>query len=131
MISDHLDISTDDVSKKFISTSILLKNLISFQCQRKCIIVHHMYNICRKAEYQYRINAGCEYMKSHNPKKAWKWLKTTAKVDKFKNMSNFPVEDKNGKLVTSTKEQLEVRHDHYKKLASSHSDINSSLIECF
>ena len=47
-------------------------------------------------------------MKSHNPKKAWKWLKTTAKVDKCKNMSNSPVKDKNGKLATSTKEQLEV-----------------------
>jgi len=23
-------------------------------------------------------------MKSHNPKKAWKWLKTTAKVDNLK-----------------------------------------------
>ena len=68
-------------------------------------------------------------MKSHNPKKAWKWLKTTAKVDKCKNMSNSPVKDKNGKLATSTKEQLEVWHNHYKKLASSHSDINSALIE--
>ena len=34
------------------------------------------------------------------------------------------------KLSTSTKEQLEVWHNHYKKkLASSHSDINSALIE--
>jgi len=35
------------------------------------------------------------------------------------------------KLSTSTKEQLEVWHNHYKKkkLASSHSDINSGLIE--
>jgi len=41
----------------------------------------------------------------------WKWLKTTAKVDKFKNMSVSPVKDKNGKFATSTKEQLEVRHN--------------------
>ena len=41
-----------------------------------------------------------------------------------------PVKDKNSKLATSTKEQLEVWHNHYKKkLASSHSDINSALIE--
>ena len=53
-----------------------------------------MCNIYRKTGYQHWINTGCEYMKSHNPKKAWKWLKTTAKVDKFKNMSNSPVKDK-------------------------------------
>jgi len=47
-------------------------------------------------------------MKSDNPKKAWKWPKTTAKIDKFKNMSISPEKDKNGKLATSTKEQLEV-----------------------
>ena len=40
-----------------------------------------------------------------------------------------PVKDKNSKLATSTKEQLEVWHNHYKKLVSSHSDINSALIE--
>jgi len=98
---------------------------------RMCKIIHDMCNIYRKTEYQHWINTGCEYMKSHNPKKAWKWLKTTAKVDKFKNMSNSPVKDKNGKLATSTKEQLEVWHNHYKKLASSHSDINSALIEWY
>jgi len=43
-----------------------------------------MCNIYRKAEYQHWINTVCEYIKSHNLKKAWKWLKTTAKVDKFK-----------------------------------------------
>jgi len=47
-----------------------------------------MCNIYRKAEYQHWINTGYEYMKFQNPKKIWKWLKTTAKVDKFKNMSN-------------------------------------------
>jgi len=25
------------------------------------------------------LNTGCKYMNSHNPKKAWKWLKTTAR----------------------------------------------------
>ena len=50
-------------------------------------IIHHMCKIYRKAEYQHWINTVCEYIKSHNLKKAWKWLKTTAKVDKFKNMS--------------------------------------------
>ena len=89
-------------------------------------IFHDMCNIYRKTEYQHWINIGCEYIKSHNPKKAWKWLKTTAKVDKFKNMSIFPVKDKNGKLATSTKEQLEGWHNHYKNV---HSDINSALIE--
>ena len=29
-------------------------------------------------------------------------------------MSNSPVKDKNSKLATSTKEQLEVWHNHYK-----------------
>ena len=44
-------------------------------------------------------------------------------------MSVSLVKDKNGKLATFTKEQLEVWHNHYKKLAFSHSDINSALIE--
>jgi len=43
-----------------------------------CKIIHDMCNIYRKTEYQHWINTGCEYMKSHNQKKAWKWLKTTA-----------------------------------------------------
>ena len=46
---------------------------------RMCKIIHHMCNIYRKTEYQHWINTGCEYMKSHNPKKAWKRLKTTSK----------------------------------------------------
>ena len=79
-------------------------------------IINHVCNIYRKAEYQRWINTECEYMKSHNPKKARKWLKATTKVDKFKNMSISPVKDKNGKLATSTKEQLEVWHNHYKNL---------------
>ena len=45
---------------------------------RMCKIIHDMCNIYRKTEYQHWINTGCEYMKSHNQKKAWKWLKTTA-----------------------------------------------------
>ena len=47
-------------------------------------------------------------MKPHNLKKAWKWLKITAKVNKFKIMSNSLVKDKYSKLATFTKEQLEV-----------------------
>jgi len=74
----------------------------------ECVKLFDMCNIYMKTEYQHWINTGCEYMKSHNPKKAWKWPKATAKVDKFKNMLISPVKDKNGKLATSTKEQLEV-----------------------
>ena len=68
--------------------------------------------------HQHWIASGCEYVKSHNPRKAWKWIKTTAKVGKSFSASPHSIQNKDGLLVSSTKEVLDVWHDHYKTLAS-------------
>jgi len=40
---------------------------------------------------------------------------------------SHPVKNKRGNLVSSTKEKMEVFHDHYKKLASDPTGVSSSL----
>jgi len=86
--------------------------------QRLCLKIHKACNDFRKKEYQHWIASGCEYVKSHNPRKAWKWIKTTAKVGKSFSASPHSIQNKDGLLVSSTKEVLDVWHDHYKTLAS-------------
>ncbi len=92
-----------------------------------CGIIHSMCNQYRKEEYQHWINSGCEYMKSHNPRKAWKWLKRTAKVDKFSSATTQSIKDDNGNLVSSSEERRNVWYNHYKKLASDPSGVSLSL----
>ena len=94
---------------------------------RICLKIHKACNEHRKLEYQHWIASGCEYAKSHNPRKAWQWIKRTAKVGKPASNSSHPIKDKNGNLVISSKEKLKVWHDHFKKLASDPSGISLSL----
>ena len=95
--------------------------------KKKCKIIHMMCNHFRKEEYQHWINSGCEYMKSHNPKKAWKWLKKTAKTDKYQNMSSQAIRDTNGNLISSTEGKLDIWQNHYKNLSSDPSGVSLSL----
>ena len=89
--------------------------------------IHKACNEHRKKEYQHWIISGCDFVKSHNPKKAWQWIKRTAKVGKSNLVSSHPIKDKNENLVSSTKEQLKVWQYHYKKLASDPSGVSLSL----
>jgi len=41
-------------------------------------------------EYQHWIASSCEYIKSHNPRKAWQWIKKTAKIGK--SVSTNPIQ---------------------------------------
>ena len=86
--------------------------------QRLCLKIHKACNKFRKLEYQYWIASGCEYINSHNPRKAWKWIKITAKIGKILSAPSHSIHNKDGVLVSSTKEVLDVWHDHYKNLAS-------------
>ena len=94
--------------------------------QRLCLKIHKACNEFRKLEYQHWIASGCEYIKSHNPRKAWKWIKITAKVGKFLSAPSHSILNKDGVLVSSTKEVLDVWHDHYKNLASDPSGTSIS-----
>ena len=102
-----------------------LRNIEKYK--KLCDIIHKKCNDFRKQEYLHWIQVGCEYMKSHNPKKAWKWIKRTAKIGKICSSSLQPIKDKHGKLVTSTEDQLVVWHDHYEKLASDPSGDSLNL----
>jgi len=66
-------------------------------------------------------------MKTHNPKKAWNWIKKTSKVGKLNSFTVQPIQDKNGNLVSSTEEQLVIWHGHYKKHASDLSGLSLSF----
>jgi len=92
-----------------------------------CKVIHKKCNEYRKQEYLHWIKVGCEYVKSHNPKKAWKWIHRTAKTGKKFSVTSKPIKDKNGNLVSSTEEQLVVWHDHFEKLASDPSGVSLDL----
>ena len=92
-----------------------------------CSKIHKACNEHRKKEYQHWIASGCEYAKSHNPRKAWKWIKRTAKIGKTNSVVSHPIKNSKGELVSSTKEQLKVWHKHYKKLASDPTGTSTSL----
>ena len=92
-----------------------------------CKDIHHKCNEFRKQEYLHWIKTGCEYVKSHNPKKAWKWIKTTAKIGKSYSSTSHPIKDPNGDLISSTEDQLVVWHDHFEKLSSDPSGISLNL----
>jgi len=79
-----------------------LQNLDKYQ--ELCAVIHKKCNEYRKLEYLHWIKTGCEYMKSHNPKKAWKWIKRTAKIGKVTSYTAQPVKDENGKLVSTMEE---------------------------
>jgi len=66
-------------------------------------------------EYQHWIASSCEYVKSHNPRNAWQWIKKTAKIGKSVSISSHPFKGKNDNLVFATKEKLKVWHNHFKK----------------
>jgi len=92
-----------------------------------CSIIHLKCNRFRKEEYQHWINSGCEYMKSHNPKFAWNWIKEAAKMNKFTKVISQSIKDINGNLVSSSEEKRNVWYNHYKKLASDPSGVSLSL----
>jgi len=101
-----------------------LSNLGKYQ--KLCATIHKKCNEFRKQDYLHWIKSGCDYMKSHNPKKAWKWIKTTAKIKQAPSVNDQPIKDKNGNLATTTEGQLKVWKNHYEKLLSDNIKSDSS-----
>lgn len=85
---------------------------------RVCKSVHKKSNDFRKKEYQHWIEIGCKQAIQNNGKKMWNWIKKSANTGKIISTNNQPIKDKYGNLVSSTEDQLNVFHNHFKKLAS-------------
>ena len=92
-------------------------NIVEFY-KRVCHSIHKASNDFRKKEYQHWIEIGCKHAIQHDGKKTWNWIKRNAKLGNNSSSSNHPIKDRNDCLVSTTKEQLEVFHNHYKRLAS-------------
>jgi len=83
-----------------------------------CDIVHDKCNHFRRLEYLHRIKIGCEMAINRDSRNWWKWIKENVKVGKFTARSSCPIRNKNGDLVTTIPEQLDVWHDYYEDLSS-------------
>jgi len=86
--------------------------------QKLCDNIHKMCNHFRMLEYQHWVSVGCQLAINKDSRNWWKWIKKNTKIGKSSNFSLHPIKDNDDNIVYSSREQLNVWHDHYEKLAS-------------